>query len=113
MPVRSDEDTETRGVEGRIYCEGRAVQVGDGRSVRCAKEKDGDVTGCVSCGRRLWFSERVAFPSEFCFGCAQARCLIRVADHTRLRNLHTRAAKLPRWWQWTVFVEHAVAWGQR
>ena len=37
MPVRSDEDTETRGVEGRIYCEGRAVQVGDGRSIRCER----------------------------------------------------------------------------
>lgn len=70
------------------------------------------MSGCASCGRRLWFSERVAWPSEFCFGCAQARGIVRVADAQRLRNLNTRAATLPRWWQWTVFVEHAIAWSQ-
>lgn len=71
------------------------------------------MTGCTSCNRRLWFGERVAFPSEFCFGCAQKRGVIRLADGYRLRNLNTRAAKLPRWWQWTVFVEHAVLWSTR
>lgn len=71
------------------------------------------MTGCTSCGRRLYFSERVGWPSEFCFGCAQARGVIRLADNYRLRNLRTRAVRLPRWWQWTVFVEHAIGWSAR
>ena len=70
------------------------------------------MSGCTACGRRLWFSERVAHPSQFCFGCSQARGIRRLADAQRFANLHREAAPLPPWWRWTVFVSHAVHWSQ-
>lgn len=43
MPVKEERpaiDAELSGIEGRIYCEGRAVQVGNGRAVRCAERTE-------------------------------------------------------------------------
>jgi hypothetical protein len=69
--------------------------------------------GCEACGRRLFFHERVAWPSALCFPCSRRRGVIRMADQHRMRNLHTRAAASPRWWQWTAFLEHALLWDGR
>ncbi len=67
-------------------------------------------TGCEACGRNLYFSERVAWPSTFCFPCACTRGIVRLADRTRYRNLASDASKLEPWWRWTVYVRHALQW---
>jgi len=68
--------------------------------------------GCIVCGRRLYFSERVAWPQSYCFPCACVLGIIRLADRTRYRNLASDAAKLEPWWRWTVYVRHALQWSE-
>lgn len=71
------------------------------------------MSGCSVCGRALYFSERVAFPSVLCFPCASARGLIRIADRQRYANLAKYSQRLEPWWRWTVPLEHALRWDER
>lgn len=65
---------------------------------------------CAGCGRGLWFSERVAHPQQFCRPCSAARGIERLCDLAWAKRIRARADRLQPWWQWTVYLEHALQW---
>lgn len=68
------------------------------------------MSGCVACGRALYFSERVAWPQEYCFPCAVSRGIVRLCDEDVLKKLRTYADALEPWWRWTLYLQHAMRW---
>lgn len=69
--------------------------------------------GCVRCGERLYFSERVAWPSEFCRRCALYAGITRLADHGWIRNVATEASRREPWWRWTVWLFWALGFDRK
>lgn len=65
---------------------------------------------CAGCGRGLLFSERVAHPQQFCRPCSAARGIERLCDLAWAKRIRARADRLQPWWQWTVYLEHALQW---
>lgn len=72
--------------------------------------------GCPRCGRTIYYRERVVDRVPFCFVCAQTLGVVRLVDGDRLKMIRSIAAKRPSWWQWTTWLNAAIAishlWGK-
>lgn len=67
------------------------------------------IIGCIVCGRRLYFQERVGGPT-LCRPCAAASGVVRLCDRSWAHHMRARAGLLELWWAWTVWLEHALRW---
>ncbi len=66
------------------------------------------VSACLECGRGLRFHERVALPQALCFVCATRAGLVRICDESLRANLRIAAHRTEPWWQWTLYLQHAL-----
>ena len=59
----------------------------------------------------MYFHERVSHAQQLCRPCAAGRGVSRIADRSIDASLARRSSRLPAWWRWTVYLDHALQWG--